>query len=391
LFAEGGRKLTFTGVELGRELRQALKEEGMGPALATKLRDDLTQNSGILRRTAKPDYFFLHLTIQEYLAAGAIARLVNEKGWETRVNLSGGSVTLRQLVNSKAWDPRWQEVMILLTGQLRNPALLLELLADERQDDYFGHRLSLACQCLPELDLEARASHSDVVDRITTTAFALWWQCVMNDIGEVVQHLDRALPALGQVNACVSGGAITPKQPELPLLDLLSELLCDMDDVGSDTYDMAIYAVGRLGTVAATVPSLAGFAELMNDEAYELGRAIAMYEAGELYVTAATPASFSELVEWLRDADWTMRSSAAEAAGDLGEAAATPPVLAALAELLQDAAGRVRWAASEAIAKLMAGDVRIFEVRPGEFAAKSVEELSQLGNSDDGSVGAASE
>ncbi len=169
LFAKGERRLIFTEKELGQELKQALSEEGYGEApapWANALRADLTHNSGILRGSPTQGSFFLHLTIQEFLAAAAIARIANEKGWETPVEIAGTEVSTRHLMDSKAWDPRWQEVIMLLAGQLGDPAPLLTLLADEKRDDLFNCRLALAALCLPEVRSAISGNQSAIVDRL---------------------------------------------------------------------------------------------------------------------------------------------------------------------------------------------------------------------------------
>jgi len=50
---------------------------------------------------------------------------------------------VRELVDKKARDPHWQEVIVLLAGQLQDPEPLLKLLADETRDDPLYHRLAL--------------------------------------------------------------------------------------------------------------------------------------------------------------------------------------------------------------------------------------------------------
>ena len=345
------RQLTFDETSLLDALKDAARQEGYGEAPApyvNALLADLLHNSGMLRGDPERGYFFLHLTFQEHLAAGAIARLVNEQGWEARFNFSGSSVTLRQLVNSKAWDPRWREVTTFLAGQLKHPAPLLEMLADKEQDDYFRHRLALACQCLPELNLAARASYSDIVESITTAAFALWWQHQMNGTRGAVPHLNRALPALGQVNAHVRSGALTLKQPALPLLDLVSELLRDAE---WDVRRAAAHAVGNFGAAAAAEPFLTALATLLRDADGGV-RWAATDAVGQLGAAAATEPILAALAALLRDAEGDVRRAAEEAVGQLGAAAATEPFLAALAALLCDAEGDVRRAAAEAVGQL---------------------------------------
>jgi hypothetical protein len=113
-----------------------------------------------------------------------------------------------QEVNRNAWLPEWHEVLILLAGTLKEPAPLLELLADElcsdkQQDDVFRHRLALAASGLPELSTANRQVYAARVDQITTAAFGTWWKHCGHGTDATVSHLARALPALGQVNGRV--------------------------------------------------------------------------------------------------------------------------------------------------------------------------------------------
>jgi predicted NACHT family NTPase len=186
LFAKNReRLLTFTGTELRQAFRKALSKAGYGKASAlwaNALRKDFVQNSGILRGSAAQGYCFLHPTFQEFLTAEALTSIVDdpdERGWQSRVKIGSKTWTVQESVNKKAWDPRWQEVIMLLAGQLRDPGPLFEIL-ETQKDDMFHHRLALAALCLPELTPTIRALYDITVNRITTAAFSLWWQHAWN-------------------------------------------------------------------------------------------------------------------------------------------------------------------------------------------------------------------
>lgn len=204
LFLQEEPQLTFTGEELRHAFRRALIAEGYAEGAvapwANAFRTDFVHNSGILRGNAEQGFFFLHLTVHEFLAAAAIAQLANEEGWETRIERSGVGVTLRQLVEHKAWDPRWQEIITFLAGQLTIPLPLLTLLTSEKRDDIFRHRLALAARCLPELRETTAAGQIAIQERITTTAFSFWLQHETKGTAATIPHFTRILPALGQVN-----------------------------------------------------------------------------------------------------------------------------------------------------------------------------------------------
>jgi predicted NACHT family NTPase len=165
LFASIGQRwhLVFDQDSLLQALTEGTRAEELErhADIADSLLDDLIFNCGILRGSQIQGYFFLHLTIQEYLAAAALARLVNDdqgRGWETQIAFMGKKWLVSQLVDKKAWDPRWQEVITLLAGQMDNPIPLLELLCDPSRDDIFRHRLCLAARCLPEISFQGHQS-----------------------------------------------------------------------------------------------------------------------------------------------------------------------------------------------------------------------------------------
>jgi HEAT repeat protein len=238
LFARRQQRLAFSGQELGQALRQALETEGYGEASApwaNALRVDLSLNSGVIRGNDAQGFFFLHLTVQEFLTASALAKHINAQGWETRLALADTMVSPRRLIDGKAWDPSWQEVILLLAGQLTDPLPLFHLLTRERYDDLFRHRLALAALCLPEAQAILRDRHTDLVDALTTAAFSLWRRYQRQDTAAAVAHLTRALPALGRGQGRLDG---------IPLLQALCRQGRDRQ-VGVRV--SAIAALGRIG------------------------------------------------------------------------------------------------------------------------------------------------
>jgi HEAT repeat protein len=274
LFMRDERRLTFTAPALGAALKQALTEEGYGamPApWANALRADVTRNSGVLRGSDEQGFFFLHLTIQEFLAASALSRLINTKGWTTPLPISPGNVSARRLISAKAWDPRWREVMIFLAGQLQDALPLLQLLADRKRDDAFHHRLALAALCLPEVQSD-NSGGATVTDRIVTDVLAQWEQHRRTNTEAVIPHLTQALSALGHVNGRIDGLSLFQWAQQRLRLTSAEELRLDVVDL-----------LGRLGAptvqqpdgVAALVSALANPAPLLRAEAV-----IACYRIG---------------------------------------------------------------------------------------------------------------
>ena len=143
-------------------------------------------------------------------AYGDFHDLINdpEIGWDTPIELGQMRCSFRQLVDAKAWDPDWLEVITLFAGQLDDPIPLLELLADPPNDDLLRHRLALAAQCLAEIPEARMAKPSRFVDKIATEAFAFCWEHVTNYRHGVLRHWRDALSALAQVNGRVNGTPI---------------------------------------------------------------------------------------------------------------------------------------------------------------------------------------
>jgi hypothetical protein len=118
------------------------------PSLAARpVLDDLC-DAGILMTigldAVRPEFGYTHKEFARYLAARALARLVNESGidraWST--------------IEAMTKTADGQRCVVFMSGLLDDPGALLQRLADPRDDDVFRHRLALAAQCLPEIDWE---------------------------------------------------------------------------------------------------------------------------------------------------------------------------------------------------------------------------------------------
>lgn len=315
VFLQEEHRLTFTGEELRHAFRRALSAEGYAEEAvapwANAFRTDFIHNSGILRGNVEQGFFFLHLTVHEFLAAAAIAHIVNEEGWETRLERSGKGVTLRQLVDLKAWDPRWQEVITFLSGQLTDPLPVLTLLTAEKRDDMFRHRLALAARCLPELREVNTKGSGAMVERITTAAFSFWLQHETKGTAATVPHFTRALPALGQVNGRMGGE---------PLLQRIAQQLRETKA------EVRLSLIGALG---------------------KMGERVAQH-----------PQALTALVAALRDADEMVRAETTTAFRQIGRTAIVHPgVLPALEHAAQhDTNWFVRFGATKALRRLQTGN-----------------------------------
>ena len=309
---------------LREEVRVALGGLGAGHELAgrdaTSVIAEL-KHAGILVTTGEhraAPLLFLHRTFHEFLAARALARRVKSEGW----------LVIAAQVDRKAWRPAWEEVLVLLSGQLADPLPLLRLLADERRDDLFRHRLALAALCLTEVP--ADLLDSPEVDGIATEVVTRWVELQREWTGDVVAHLTRALSAVGQTGR----RGIGDTRWGMRLLTLSR-------DTDGRLREVAARALGGLGTSAA--PALDRLLELIRDEDQGV-RVAAARALGGLGASAAP--ALDRLLELTRDEDRYVRVAAARALGGLGASAA--PALDRLLELTRDEDRYVRGVAAEA-------------------------------------------
>ncbi|MBN2447762.1 MAG: hypothetical protein JXO22_13600 [Phycisphaerae bacterium] len=80
LLLPNDRSRVFTEYDLSEQLNLAVQAARYGNATApwaTALREDLLQNSGLLRGHCERGFFFVHPTLQDFLAASALARRIN--------------------------------------------------------------------------------------------------------------------------------------------------------------------------------------------------------------------------------------------------------------------------------------------------------------------------
>ena len=283
------------------------KQKGICREVTTLLCRELIEDDGVLAKDSEDDketfYGFLHLTFQEYLTACHLAKRVNGESWETAaIEIEGKEcpIKIKEIVDKKAWLLEWQEVILLLTGKLNQPARLLKLLADAKKDDYFRHRLALTAHCLMECRIPTQIAEGEIsspilviADKVTTELFRLFcdFSTRSNFYSDIYfPHLGRALQALAQVNR--QFGSFN-----MPLLSLLAIALREED---SDFRRSITWVIGQLGTFAATDEIL------------------------------------SQLADLLKDGDEAVRDAAAWAVGDIGSVAATDEILSQLARLLKD-------------------------------------------------------
>ena len=382
MLLSGQRPIMFTEEQLGLELNQALRAAQYGNATgawANAVRDDLLHNSALLRGNENDGYFFLHLTIQEYLAASAIARVIDEspQGWDSTVGRSEVGCSVGHLVSRRAWDPLWQEVIVFLAGLLDDPTPLLEMLADPKPananpsgDDVFRHRLALAAHCAAEIPASKRDRVGPLIDDITAEVFSLWWHHTRENRTPAVRHLSALLSRLCEANIRL-GNATLP--------DRIHEEMRRKDPHAQQT---ALKALGHVGKAGATPAVLGVLAKLLGGLDDDLASA-ALDTVCLLGNAAAVPNVLTCLARSLKGphADTPLR-----AITRIGKMAATPRIITRLLVLLgNDATARASAKALSALGEIpvdrrvYARVERLLRSRHSSVRAAVTEVIASLG------------
>jgi hypothetical protein len=306
LWGEDGH---FVALPEDDRLRQWLRAQGI------PLEEELCRD-GVLKCGRTGKYIFILPTFQEYLAALAFCRMIEDSKtrWDREVEIAGRRGSARDFLDHKAWDPRWQAVISMLTGLLHDPAPLLELLAEETEDDQFRYRLALAAWCVVDISLARRPQQRSLIDQITTEVFSVWWEHHRNTTTAVVPHLTRALPAIAAAGGIVSA----PAGSGVPVIARLLELSRNVDP---DVRRSAADAMGALGPGGARDDVIKRLLDLSRDKDYGVLRS-AVRALGALGPMAARDDVINRLLELSMDEDCGVLRSAVRALGALGPAAA---------------------------------------------------------------------
>jgi len=304
--------------------------------------DELVEDGVLVRMgdAANPCYVVIHLTVQEFLVASALKR----RGW--------GNID--SLIDRKSWDPRWEEVVIMLAGLLDDAGPLIEMLADDAKDDFIRHRTIIAGLMLPEMTEAARSTSEQQITRLTTTLLDKFG-ATKEGSRELQTHFGRAMSALALVNGryrriplllwlaktaakepaswsewCLEWFAESAATPAL--IGALTRKLSDGLSPSSELANAA-HAFRWLGAAAVTPRVTAALLRLLADDE-ELVRASAARTFGSLGAVAATRKTVDSLRCLVHDDKWEARSAAADALVELGAEVVRPNVRAL---------NRIRW------------------------------------------------
>jgi len=137
----------FLSGELYREINKACQDEDLKQEFIdmspSELMHELTEIDGMLLKVKDvqgnvDQYTFFHNTLQEYLTASYLDRSIRDPD-------KGIDAVKKEYL----WDHDWHEVLCLLSGLMKDPMQLIELIQNE-DDDIFGTQLVLSGQCIAE-------------------------------------------------------------------------------------------------------------------------------------------------------------------------------------------------------------------------------------------------
>ena len=370
-------------------------------------------NSGLMTPAAEDStgvpLMFTHRSIGEYLAASAMARRLNERGTSS-ITLPDKEITKEisqndskdiskdtffEYLATKAWDPDWAQVVILLAGLLDDPWPLLEALYAGEHRDLSHDRLSLVIRCLAEIDADKRATGN--IAKMAT------------EVTEKVLHVLRLAcyrihdtllwsvgPLVGHINARVSWPAVSGNHDRPANVMPVQSLERHVEELLASNIDRAVMGAASIGQLLQDAYSeqrtscILSFLKLRNDNILDMllqalghdDNAVSHNAAktlGRIGPAAATPRVLIALLQALEDDNESLRRSVAELLGKLGSTPMNEDVVNALSVMLRDDVNGVRGAACFALCELARAGVEgaVGELvkavkddhRPGRLAA----------------------
>jgi hypothetical protein len=178
------RQRYFAQEELLVQINDFLDDLGESYDMAEAILREITGENGVLCEQANHVYGFLHLTLQEYLTAEYFSQH-------------------SQQIISHLGDPWWEEVILLLVGQLDDAGPLLQHLLTYRDDndipeDIFASKLLLAGRCLatrPVIKREYAALREEIPQRLLDNIVNAPYKLVRQQSANVLAEIGRSYPS----------------------------------------------------------------------------------------------------------------------------------------------------------------------------------------------------
>jgi HEAT repeat protein len=321
---------------------------------------ELRQRTHLLVERGQGWWGFLHLAFQEYFAA---ASLVSSEEY------------LQEIEKKEiAYDPRWQEVILLIAGELainqvRTKAVkemierIRQGVGDQLNEEILKKHILLAGRCLAEIGGIGGKVEEEIVDDLLELALrsdfdtlreeASKTLAALRDSSSYETILARCLSASKDENAEVRGRA-TEVVGRLGVTDdrVVGALLDALKDKEGLVRVRAAEALGRLGVGDKQV-----IEALLHGLKERWVRPSAAEALGRLGVTDERVVG--TLLDGLKDKGRWDRGTAAEALGRLG--VTDERVVEALLNALKDKDWWVRWGAAGAMGRLGVTDERVVE------------------------------
>lgn len=353
---------------LVKALKQAWSDppEDVAQAQASRFRRDISEFSGIflergLSANEQRIYGFLHLTFEEYFAA----RRLTDK-WQRE-----GNAVLGPLLH----DPRWSEVILLAAGHLAQYSqfeatkFVRAILEAGSQYEEILHRdLLLTARCLGD---DARVD-TDLRKLIESRLLAIYFERGTNtslradlrrafgwfrnlQVGMEVSGLLSAFLASDDESVAELAARGISELGDTALNDNVTEQLLKLLDRGSF---LSVEAAGKaLAKRTQHKDLIEGLLERLSAENWQASYGAA-YALGELGTAAATPDVISGLLCLLSSDDLTLtddltRWAAARALGRMGRLAARDEVIAQLRRHLRKYHATVSEAAAVSLGQIV--------------------------------------
>ena len=314
---------------------------------------------------AKKEYYFVHLSFQEYFAARYLVNNLSSSAYEDSI----------VFIRHNKYNQRFTLVFVFASGLLAGKDSFVarnafwDALFEEPVDLVGFRHMQILVSCLEEVSDKSDISHYPVIIenvsqwiKFTVSLFSSTLFKQLQDslkrssvlsrepiLRDQLIHLFQRSDSRTKQRICVLISALSTYHvdPERLLL-LTSAIWNEDDDVSNDACD----ALGEMGEKAATSEVISKLVSAALNYPNVDVRQRACAALGAMGEKAATSEVISKLVNALNDENEEVRRSACDVLGRMGEKAATSEVINKLASALNDEKEYVRYGACDALGEM---------------------------------------